>query len=79
MVSQHFFHPHHIPPPSKLISAFCKMPHCLVAQLFVERNAAGVGEGNAGIDIDDILLLQDIFQGGIQPGTDAASLASSDT
>ena len=73
MVSQHFFHPDHIPPPSKLISAFCKMSYCLVAQLFVVRYAAGVGLGNAGIDIDDILLLQDIFQGGIQPGTDAAS------
>ena len=73
MVTDVLFHPDHVIPPPELIAALMEFAHHPVAQLFVERNAAGVGEGNAGIDIDDILLLQDIFQGGIQPGTDAAS------
>ena len=73
MVPKHFFHPDHIPPFSQLISALCKMTDCPVAQLLVEGNAARVGVGNAGIDIDDILLLQYIFQGAVQPGTDSGS------
>ena len=49
------------------------MPDCPVAQLLVEGYAARVGVGNTGIDIDDILLLQYIFQGAVQPGTDSGS------
>ena len=62
MFSNIFFHPDHIPPLAQFIAAFGKMAHGAVAVFFVEGYAARIGVGNAGIDVDDILAFQVIFQ-----------------
>ena len=68
MGSQHFFHPDHIIPGTCFKAAFCKMGDCFVAQLFMKRDAAGIRVGDAGIQVQDILLFQDVLQSQIQPG-----------
>ena len=62
MGTQHFFHPDHIQPLAQFIAAFGKMAQGAVAVFLVEGYAARIGVGNAGIDVDDILALQIIFQ-----------------
>ena len=49
------------------------MAHDAVAVFFVEGNAARIGVGNAGIDVDNILSFQIVFQCLIENGARAGA------
>ena len=49
------------------------MAHDAVAVFFVEGNAARIGVGNAGIDVDNILPFQIVFQCLIENGARAGA------
>ena len=69
MLSQHFFHPDHVPPLVQLVAAPGEMAHGFVTQLFMKGNAARVGVGDACIDIQHILFFQCLLQGFIEGGS----------
>ena len=50
------FHPDHIVPFPQLIAALDKMSCHVVAKSLMKRDAFRVGVGDAGIDIEDVLL-----------------------
>ena len=56
MFSQMLFHPDHIVPFPQLIAALDKMSCHVVAKSLMKRDAFRVGVGDAGIDIEDVLL-----------------------
>ena len=73
MRAQHFFHPDHIPPLAQFIAAFGEMSHGMVAVFFMKGYAARIGVGNAGIDIDDVLASQVVFQCFVEKGACAGA------
>ena len=70
---KHLFHPDHIPPLAQFIAAFGEMAHGAVAVFFVKGNAVRIGVGNAGVDVDDILAFQIVFQCLIENGARAGA------
>lgn len=56
MFTQHFFHPNHVPPDAQLVAAFCKMACGFVSHFLMEGDAAWIGVGDTGIDIDNLLF-----------------------
>lgn len=66
MRPQHLFHPNHIVPFSKLISALMEMCRHLKSLFFMEMNAGRIGPRDAGIEIEKSLFFQRFFQCVIQ-------------
>lgn len=79
MFSNQFLHPNHVVPASELLSALMEVCHPFVAKLFVETNAVlcqvlifGIDEGDTGIQVENALSLQPLFEDFMQLATYAA-------
>ena len=82
MLSQVLFHPYHIIPAGKLISALIKFTHKAIPEMFMEPDAVSgqvfvlcLGTGDTGIQIDDTLQGEGLFQRQVQFFPDALSFA----
>lgn len=74
MGPQEFFHPDHVVPPAELIAALMKLPCRGIAQALVEAEAGQgeglvlhLGQGDAGVAVEDVLGGEQGIQGPIQP------------
>ena len=81
VITDHFFHPHHIVPAAKFIAALMEFPDHGIAKMFMELDAVSgkifiihLGTGNAGIEIGDILGFQHFFKGSIKGFSHAGTL-----
>ena len=72
---QPLFHPNHAVPLPQLVAAAGKGRGDRIAQRGMERDGAGVGRGDDGIDHLIALLTQNRLNGGVQLPPDPTSLA----
>ena len=82
VLAQKFLHPHHVVPAVKFISALVKLPYQTVSAFLMESHAVigeifilPLGVGDAGLQVQNMLLFQPIFQLPVKLPADAAALS----